>query len=361
MKTAIRSWLGGILGGFLALGTCFGLVAANAPGARLAAGQLFVGNSSGVAAAVAPTGDVTINSSGVTALGSSKVTAAMILADAVEADLVTSLDAHTVVDFTKAKEVAYFAKTTGDILTAVNAQQDFFYVPSSTYPRYFELTQGVGSTGANTLLAANGLTPAATGWLLILDNTATDSLEITEGITLGSARSYTAGTSAAFQMKCAFLVGTRANITHLGMGFRKLGAYVTANTAAEWATAYDDKAMIGITDNAGALETDTSLATVDVETALAHSAAADGDILALQVLVSGAGVVTYKIGTATPAGATAAQTRTAVTTAYAALAADANAEAYTFGAVEVIPSIIIAASGASAPDVRIVDYNVGLQ
>lgn len=78
MKNLLRGWLGGILGGFLAVGACFGLVAANNPGARLAAGALFVGNSSGVATAVVPTGDVTINSSGVTALGSSKVTSAMI-------------------------------------------------------------------------------------------------------------------------------------------------------------------------------------------------------------------------------------------------------------------------------------------
>lgn len=267
----------------------------------------------------------------------------------------------TNIDFTTEPEVAIFAKTTGAIKTAANAQQDFFRI-GNVQQHYFELTQGVGATGANTLLAANGLTPAANGWLLTLDDTATDSLEITQGITLGSAKSFTTGTSAAFRMRCAFLVGTRANITHLGIGFRKLGAYVTANTAAEWATAYDDKAMIGIVDNAGALGTKTSLATVDVETALAAAAIANGDVLALEVNVSAAGVVTYRIARATPAGSTAAQMQAAVTTAYAALAADASAVAYTFGAATVvIPSIIIGASGAGAPDIRIVNYFCGSQ
>ncbi len=270
----------------------------------------------------------------------------------------TWTDDATSLDFTTEREVPLFAKTTGAIKTAANAQQDFFWVGGR---RYMELTQGVGATGANTLLAANGLTPGTTGWLLTLDNTATDSLEITEGIVLGSARSFVAGTSAAFTLKCAFLVGTRANITHLSMGFRQLGAYVTANTYTEMKTAYTDKAMIGIGDNAGALRTDTSLANVDVSTALAHAAAADGDILALQVLVSAAGVTTYKLATATPAGSTAAQTQAAVTAAYAALATDASAVAYTFGAVVVVPSIIIAASGASAPDVKLVNYFCGLQ
>jgi hypothetical protein len=266
----------------------------------------------------------------------------------------------TALDFTQQREAAIFAKTTGAIKTAVNAQQDFFWVGSPS--QYFELAQGVGALGANTLLAANGLTPSTTGWLLTLDNTATDSLEITQGIVLGSARSFVAGTSAAFTLKCAFLVTTRANITHLMMGFRQLGAYVTASTYAEFATAYTDKAAIGIKDNAGTLSTETSLANVDVSTALAHAAAVNGDILALQILVSAAGVVTYKLATATPAGSTAAQTQAAVSAAYAALATDASAVAYTLGAgVVVVPSIVIGASGAAAPDVKLVNYFCGPQ
>lgn len=272
----------------------------------------------------------------------------------------TWADDCTNLDFTRENEVAIFAKTTGAIKTAANAQQDFFYVGNP--PHYMELTQGVGATGANTLLAANGLTPSSTGWLLTLDNTATDSLEITEGIVLGASRAFTVGTSPAFKLRCAFIVTTRANITHLLMGFRKLGVYVTANTLAEAQTAYTDKALIGIKDNGGVLSTETSLANVDVSTALAAAALANGDVLALEVLVSVAGVTTYKLARATPAGSTAAQMQAAVAAAYAALAADASAVAFTFANAEVvIPSIIIGASGAAAPDVKLVNYFCGNQ
>jgi hypothetical protein len=116
--------------------------------------------------------------------------------------------------------------------------------------------------------------------------------------------------------------------------------------------------MIGIKDNAGALETDTSKATVDVETALAHAAAANSDILALQVNMSAAGAVTYKLGHATPAGTSYAQMQAGLTAAIADLAVDASAVAFSFTAATVlVPSIIIGASAAGAPDVNIVYYD----
>jgi hypothetical protein len=49
-----------------------------AAGDTLASGKLLVGDSSNEAAAVTPTGDVTINNSGVTAIGAGKVLSAMI-------------------------------------------------------------------------------------------------------------------------------------------------------------------------------------------------------------------------------------------------------------------------------------------
>lgn len=83
MKNIMRSWMGGILGGFLAVGACFGLVAANAPGARLAAGRLFVGNASNVATAVDITGDVLMSNAGVTSIDTGKVTSADIAANVI--------------------------------------------------------------------------------------------------------------------------------------------------------------------------------------------------------------------------------------------------------------------------------------
>jgi hypothetical protein len=355
--------------------------------AAKAAGQIVMGDGTDVVSQ-AVTGDITLSSAGLTALINItqasqaagdliyKATASTLARLGIGAantvlattdglvpswvSMASAISNATSIDFTQEREVPLFAKTTGAIKTAANAQQDFFWVGSPEH--YFELAQGVGALGADTLLAANGLTPSTTGWLLTLDNTATDSLEITQGIVLGSARSYLTGTSAAFKLRCAFLVTTRANITHLMAGFRVLGAYVTASTLAEFQTAYPEKACIGIKDNAGALSTETSKANVDVSTALAHAAAANGDILAIEVNVSAGGVVTYKLATTTPAGSTAAQMQAAVVAAYAALATDASAVAFTFtAATVVVPTIIIGASGASAPDVKLVNYYCGPQ
>lgn len=51
----------------------------------LASGKIFVGNGSNIPAAVTPSGDVTINSSGVTAIGSGKVNSTMIVDDTITA------------------------------------------------------------------------------------------------------------------------------------------------------------------------------------------------------------------------------------------------------------------------------------
>lgn len=50
---------------------------------NLANGNIIVGNGSGVATSVTPTGDVTISNAGVTAIGSNKITAAMLQSDSV--------------------------------------------------------------------------------------------------------------------------------------------------------------------------------------------------------------------------------------------------------------------------------------
>ena len=261
---------------------------------------------------------------------------------------------RTAIDFSRAHEVAIFAKTTGAIKTAANAQQDFMYAGNPGPSYYLELAQGVGSTGADTLLASAGFTASAQGWLVPLDNTATDSVEITEGIVAGSAHSFVSGTNAAV-CKAVVSVGTLANITHLGFGLRKLAAYETANTAAEWKAAYDEKAMIGIVGIAGAPFTEHSKAGSDTETALVHAALTAGDLLAFEVDMTAAGVVTYKLGHATPTTTTYAATQVALAAALANLAADASAVAYTPTAATVlVPSFIVAASGSGATDVRLV-------
>ena len=264
----------------------------------------------------------------------------------------------TSIDFTRAHEVAIFAKNTGAIKTAVNAQQDFMYAGAPGPSYYLELAQGVGAKGADTLLASAGFTATAQGWLVPLDNTATDSIEITEGIVAGSAHSFVSGTDTA-KCKAVISVGTGANFTHVGFGLRKLAVYETASTAAEWKAAYDEKAMIGFIGSS-AYVTETSKAGSDTETTLAHAAFTDGNLMALEVDMAATGAVTYKLGEATPAGTTYAQMQTAITAALAALAADASAVAYTPTAASVlVPSFIFGASGSGVTDARLVYFQCG--
>lgn len=56
----------------------FNVLEAIAIGGALASGKIIVGSAGGVAAPVTPTGDVTITNAGVTAIGATKVTAAML-------------------------------------------------------------------------------------------------------------------------------------------------------------------------------------------------------------------------------------------------------------------------------------------
>lgn len=72
MSNFFKTWKGGALGAISLLV----LIAANAPGARLAAAHLFVGNASGVATDVAITGDLAISNAGVVTLTANGVASA---------------------------------------------------------------------------------------------------------------------------------------------------------------------------------------------------------------------------------------------------------------------------------------------
>ena len=269
---------------------------------------------------------------------------------------------NSYVDFTKAPASSWFAKATNAVPTAVNAQQDLTRIEDAFGCNYFELAQGVGALGANTLLTTAGFTPASNGWLVCCDNAATDSIEITQGIVSGPALSFVTGTDPAFYMRGAIIVGHKAYTTNTTFGFRKLVAYETASTEAESLAAYDDKAFIGLLANAGAYKTQTSKAATDLSTTLARTALTDGNLLLAEIKVDGAGVVTYRLAETTPAGTTNAQIQTALAAARTALAADANAVAFTFTAgIEVVPSFIFASAGAGATDTRLVAWEVGYQ
>lgn len=338
----------------------------NTPGATLARGYIFRGTAAGIAGqydandnakilvgdgndlnSVSMSGAMTINSSGATTLS----------ANYAEAGVQASLADHTSVDFTKEPWVPMFAKTTLAIWTEADTQEDFFR--TSLTGRYFEFFQD----GAN-FVDANLFTPTSYGWVMPGPDATDMGWQLTEGIVLGHARAYTTGTDA-FYMRAAFYISQRDEFTELMVGFRKLGAYAVADDATELATAYDDKVIYGIEGAAGVLNRYTSKATVDVgPTACTHAAAANNDILAIEVRVSAGGVATVKFGTATPGGTTAAQIQSGVASAYLGLASDAlcNAAFTMTGGISVVPTIFFAsANGTAANANSLVNYYAGLQ
>jgi hypothetical protein len=256
----------------------------------------------------------------------------------------------TVMDFTYEHQVPFFAKTTGAIMTEADTQEDYFRVgPLNTYFEIFQdgnNTDCVGSWG-----------DGAAGWVIPGPNAADQGLQLTEGIVLGSAHSFTAQTDTA-TMTVVFKVATRAQLDVLQVGFRVLAAYAVGDDDTEWAAAYDDKATVGIIDNAGVIKQTTSVATSDVTTACTHAAAADGDLLALRVAVSAAGATTVSVGTDTPAGGTTAQIQTSLTAALADLTADTlcNAAAVTLTAGEYVPTIAMAKAAGGVSTLTLIYY-----
>lgn len=305
-------------------------------------------------------GDILRRVGGVWAALSAKTAGAQVVGDGTDvvlantSALLESIDAYKknrcFVNFLQEQAVPIFAKNTMLTVTAAT-QEDFFRVRN----HYFELSQGT----ANTALAAAGLTPGAGGWLLPGDNAAAEWIEITRGIVLGSAKSFLSGTDA-FRLRCVFLITTRANHTHLYCGFRGIDAYADAKTNTDHLNAYEDKAAIGISSNAGVLTRHTSITGATSATNAAHAAAANNDVLALEVSISAAGAVVCKIGHATPAGTSAAEYEAARVAAIADLAVDASIEAVPESmttAINFVPYIAYGMAGAAAAsDTRIMSF-----
>jgi hypothetical protein len=114
----------------------------------VAAGTLLMGNASNVAASIGMTGDVTINSSGVTAIGATKVTNAMLAGSIAE----TKLDANVArrnADNTFAGSIAA-TKAASTAVTGISTSSTGVAGVSST---------GVGVTASVT----GGTSPAVTG------------------------------------------------------------------------------------------------------------------------------------------------------------------------------------------------------
>ncbi len=132
----------------------------------------------------------------------------------------------------------------------------------------------------------------ASGLEITCDLTNTDGLEVTEGITSTCKNAYTIGTSNAFYAKLTATLGTVAGTANFIFGFRKAAAYDAT------VTNYTDYAALNV--NAGDIYITTNLnaaGTVNTDTT---NNWADGEEHSLEVYVTDAGVVTYKIDDAPP-------------------------------------------------------------
>jgi hypothetical protein len=244
------------------------------------------------------------------------------------------------VDFTQAPGSPLFAQTTNAIATAADNQVDYCYVNG----QYFEHIQ----TGANTALQ---YVTSADGWLIPLDGTDGDGVEITNGILASRDLSFTVGTDPAFFWACGFYVGTIAAQDVYGGGFRKQGSYVDITTPSLMNTVYDDKAAIYVMDAAGDWRTTTSTGGTDTQTNITTTACADATYVYLKVLVSAAGAVTYLIG----------QSLTSFAAAKAAAAAPAGAVAATLTAALVMTPYFAHVSTGTAGDIKLIEWEVGHQ
>lgn len=122
---------------------------------NLANGKIFVGNGSGVATAVTPTGDVTITNAGVTAIGANKVLESMIV-DTATAGLSVDRIAHAVWDPSGVSG----QRTVGGHGLSVTlpaksiVTQAWFYTKTSVVSTGNNGTIAFSCTGANDLFSA---------------------------------------------------------------------------------------------------------------------------------------------------------------------------------------------------------------
>ena len=255
------------------------------------------------------------------------------------------------VDFKSAAPVPQFLKPVNNNIGGVDTGI------ASTAPGFMWVEGDYFEWQGSTNRGAVSFVPTSAGWTLPLDNVDACGLEITQGVNTWNGRYFTVGTDAAFYLRVTLKLTTLANIDNLMVGFRRAGA--ASNTGAygayagefaNIATVYTDYALIGVSDNAGTFSTTTELNNGGATTtALAHAAHVTGEYMQLEVNVSAAGAVTYRLGTH-------------ATESSISLAADASAIAYTFDDTDVVlPCLICGGTAAGYPNVQLVKWECGYQ
>lgn len=246
-------------------------------------------------------------------------------------------------DFTVEPGTPVLATTTNAIATAADNQVDYTRVNGN----FFDWIQ----TGASTALMPVVRTAAPFGWALPNDAAASEGIEFGEGaLVSGNApyKSFTVGTDPAFfiRARLSFLSNVD-NVVVAAVGFRKSASQVDITSQATLGSVYADSAFIGVTTNAGAIKTSTSLASTVTLTSLAHAAASVAGTattgLDFKLLVSATGVVTYTIDGA----------------------ADASAVAFTFAngtvLVPAIATVGANGTGSVASPIVLQEYECGFQ
>jgi len=151
--------------------------------------------------------------------------------------------------------------------------------------------------GAGQTLLAPVLT--ATGLDVSMDLTADEGIEMTQGILSKSRHSFIVGTNGPFFFRLKFKIADVSGTDDCAVGFRKAAAYTAAIDN------YTDFAVLNVIS--GDIKIETALNNAATTTTDTTDNWADAATHTLQVDVSAAGVVTYKIDGVAPT-ATAAFT-----------------------------------------------------
>lgn len=143
--------------------------------------------------------------------------------------------------------------------------------------------------GTQTILSPD---IAATGLDIGMDQTANDGVEIGQGITAWSRAAFTVGTDPAFHLKVKMTIADVTGTDDCAVGFHKAEAY-QANI-----DDYNDAACLNAIG--GAINIETILNGGATTTTDTTDTCTDTNSVSLEVYVSDAGVVTYKIDGAAP-------------------------------------------------------------
>lgn len=133
---------------------------------------------------------------------------------------------------------------------------------------------------------------SATGLDIGMDQTDNDGVELSHGITAKSRHSFTVGTDGPFFLRVKFKIADVSGTDDCAIGFRKAAAY-GANI-----DDYTDMAVLNVIS--GDINIETILNNAATTTTDTTDNWADGETHTLQVNVSAAGVVTYKLDGAAP-------------------------------------------------------------